>query len=261
MSEALLQIDKLSKAFSLSEGFLFKRQISEFRAVDDVSMCVERGETLGLVGESGCGKSTMSRLIMRLLEPSSGTIRFEGRDVLSLKGDELKWYRRNVQMVFQDPFSSLNPRRSIANSIAYPMVVMEGGTPARYRDRVMELLSLVGLRPEQANRFPHQFSGGQRQRIGIARALAVEPAMIILDEPVSALDLSVQAQILNLLKDLQKRFDLSYLFVSHDLTVVEYLSDRVAVMMEGKIVEHGASEAIFKDPKHPYTRRLLAAAL
>lgn len=261
MTEPLLSIKGLTKDFHLSEGFFLKRNASRIRAVDDVDLTLARGETLGLVGESGCGKSTMSRIIMRLLAPSSGTVRFEGRDVLALDRAGMKWFRSSVQMVFQDPFSSLNPRRSIADSIAYPMVVMEGGRTARYTDRVMELLSLVGLRPEQANRFPHQFSGGQRQRIGIARALAVKPKLIILDEPVSALDLSVQAQILNLLKDLQKRFDLGYLFVSHDLSVVEYLSDRVAVMKDGEIVEEGFADDIFRGARHPYTRRLLESAL
>lgn len=261
MSETLLRIKGLSKEFDLAQGFFFKRSKSHIRAVHNVSLSLSRGETLGLVGESGCGKSTMSRLIMRLLTPSSGTVHFDGRDVLAMKRDDLKWYRRNVQMVFQDPFSSLNPRRSIADTIAYPLTVMEGGRPARYRDRVMELLSLVGLRPEQASRFPHQFSGGQRQRIGIARALAVQPKLIILDEPASALDLSVQAQILNLLKDLQEKFNLSYLFVSHDLSVVEYLSDRLAVMKDGEIVEEGFAESVFRAPKHPYTRKLLDAAL
>jgi len=261
MTVPLLQIDNLAKAFPVNSGFLFQRQVAELKAVDGVSLSLGPGETLGLVGESGCGKSTTGKLVMGLLEPSSGKIRFEGRDVFDTQETDLREYRRSVQMVFQDPYSSLNPRKTVAEIVAQPLEIIGGRGRKDTRGRVLELLDMVGLDPNHANRYPHQFSGGQRQRIGIARALAVEPRLIVLDEPVSALDLSVQAQIINLLMRLQRDLGVSYLFISHDLTVVEYLSHRVAVMYLGRIVETAEADALFRNPQHPYTEALLSAVL
>jgi oligopeptide/dipeptide ABC transporter ATP-binding protein len=259
--EPLLQVSDLSKAFAIRQGFLFSRQVAELRAVDGVSFAIAPGETLGLVGESGCGKSTTGKLVMRLLDPSGGHISYQGQDIFELPKQEMPWFRREVQMVFQDPYSSLNPRKTVAEIVSDPMRITGARSGASMRERVMDLIEMVGLDPNHANRYPHQFSGGQRQRIGIARALAVDPKLIVLDEPVSALDLSIQAQIINLLMDLQRELGLSYLFISHDLNVVEYLSHRVAVMYLGRIVELAEAEDLFRAPKHPYTRALLSAVL
>jgi oligopeptide transport system ATP-binding protein len=252
----LLEVENLAKHYPVRRGIVLARQVGTVRAVDGVSFRIERGETLAIVGESGCGKSTTARLVLRLIEPTSGTVRFDGQEV---SGAALRTLRRRVQVVFQDPYASLNPRLRVADTIAEPMEVHGIGTPQSRAARVRELLGLVGLAPFHAQRYPHEFSGGQRQRIGIARALAVQPELIICDEPVSALDVSIQAQVVNLLKDLQRRFGLSYLFIAHDLAVVHHMADRVAVMYLGQIVESAPKRAIFDAPLHPYTRALLAA--
>jgi peptide/nickel transport system ATP-binding protein/oligopeptide transport system ATP-binding protein len=229
------------------------------KAVDGVSFAIEPGQTLALVGESGCGKSTVGRLVMRLLEPTSGQVFLGGTDVTSLSESRIRPYRRKVQIIFQDPFSSLNPRMTVGQILSEPLMLHDIVPADRRRERVTELLDRVGLRPEQAARYPHEFSGGQRQRVVIARALAVEPEVIVCDEPVSALDVSIRAQILNLLKDLQTRLGLSYIFISHDLGVVKHIAHRVAVMYLGRIVETGSADAVFRDPRHPYSRALLSA--
>jgi oligopeptide transport system ATP-binding protein len=259
--EPLLRVSDLEKSFAISEGFLISKRVAELRAVDGVAFHIAPGETLGLVGESGCGKSTIGKLVMRLMKPTGGSIDYLGSSILDDQHTDIAWYRQQVQMVFQDPYSSLNPRKTVAEIVSYPMKVAGADQGKPIRERVMELLEMVGLDPNFANRYPHQFSGGQRQRIGIARALALNPRLIVLDEPVSALDLSIQAQIINLLMDLQKDFGLSYLFISHDLNVVEYLSHRVAVMYLGRIVELADAEDLFRAPKHPYTKALLSAVL
>ena len=260
MSEALVEVRDLVKHFPLTRGIVFQRKVGAVHAVDGVSFDVLRGETLGIVGETGCGKTTTARLIMRLLEPTGGTIRFEGDDVTHLRRRSLKPLRREVQMIFQDPYSSLNPRKTIGAIIGAPFAIhgLEEGRERRRR-AVQELMEQVGLNPEHYNRFPHEFSGGQRQRIGVARALALDPKLIIADEPVSALDVSIQAQILNLLKDLQQDFRLTYVFIAHDLSVVRHVSDRVAVMYLGKIVELSPAEELYHQPVHPYTEALLSA--
>lgn len=256
--EWLLQVKGLEKHFSVRRGALGSHSV--IRAVDGVSFNIQRGETLGLVGESGCGKSTTGRLIMRLLKPTSGSIIFEGQDVAGLRKSQLKEYRRKLQIIFQDPYSSLNPRMSVAEIVGEGLAIHGiGSRGADRKARVAELLSQVGLTEADAAKFPHQFSGGQRQRISIARALATGPELIVCDEPVSALDVSVQAQIINLLNDLKAQHGLSYLFISHDLNVVSYLADRVCVMYLGEIVEYGPTDAIFNDPQHPYTQGLLNA--
>jgi oligopeptide/dipeptide ABC transporter ATP-binding protein len=259
MTEPILAVENLSRHFTGKSGILFGRATGTVRAVDGVSFSVKRGETLALVGESGCGKSTTARLVLRLIEPTTGTIRFEGSYIQDLRGEPLRALRRRMQIVFQDPFASLNPRMTVGQILEEPLIVHHLGDAAFREARVAELLSVVGLSAYHARRYPHEFSGGQRQRIGIARALAVEPALIVCDEPVSALDVSIQAQVVNLLRDLQRRLGLSYLFIAHDLAVVKHVADRVAVMYLGQIVEIGPKRALFSDPRHPYTRTLLAA--
>ncbi len=254
----LVEVDHLEKQFPVGRGLL-GRPHAVVRAVDGVTFDIRAGETLGLVGESGCGKSTLGRLILRLIEPTAGDVRFDGRSLLHLSPRALRAVRRAMQIVFQDPYGSLNPRMRVSGIVAEGLVVHRVGTSAERRERVRALLDLVGLPADAATRFPHEFSGGQRQRIGIARALAVEPRFIVADEAVSALDVSIQAQILNLLQDLKQRLGLTLLFISHDLRVVEHLSDRVAIMYLGKIVEIGSRDEVFADPRHPYTRALLAA--
>ncbi len=255
---ALLEVEGLVKHF-VAERSVFGRPTAHVKAVDGVSFTVEAGKTLALVGESGCGKSTVSRLVLRLIEPDAGTVRFEGRDLGSLNADALRAFRRNAQIIFQDPYGSLNPRMTVSQILTEPLALHDLVPSARRRERVEELLRLVGLEPRFARRYPHEFSGGQRQRIAIARALAVEPKLIICDEPVSALDVSIRSQILNLLRDLQDRLGLAYIFVSHDLAVVKHIADRVAVMNLGTIVETADAQALFAAPRHPYSRALLSA--
>jgi oligopeptide transport system ATP-binding protein len=259
MSEPLLKVSSLSKEFVANEHSWFS-PIEKVQALQDVSFEIQKGETLGLVGESGCGKSTLARCVTRLLDSSSGQIEFQGRDITALRGAELRALRRKIQIIFQDPFGSLNPRLNIGTLLEEALQI-HGLFPSHQdrQDRVAQLLETVGLRTEMRNRYPHEFSGGQRQRIGIARALAVEPDLIVCDEPVSALDLSVQAQIIHLLKDLQQKLGLTYLFIAHDLKVVQHVSNRVAVMYLGKIVETASAQTLFSEPQHPYTRALLAA--
>jgi ABC-type oligopeptide transport system ATPase subunit len=256
---ALVEVRNLTKIFDLSESAFGSRRGGEVRAVDDVSLDIEPGETLGLVGESGSGKSTLGRLILRLIEPTSGAIRFNGNDLLGARGSELRRYRRDMQIVFQDPFGSLDPRFRVEDVIAEPLIIHESLSREARRQRVTELLRAVGLDESAMRRYPHEFSGGQRQRIGIARALALRPKFIVADEPVSALDVSVGAQIVNLLRQLQREFGLAYLFISHSMPVVRYLSNRIAVMYRGKIVEVGSTAQITGRPQHAYTGSLLAA--
>jgi oligopeptide/dipeptide ABC transporter ATP-binding protein len=255
----LLVVENLKKHFPVTRGIIFQKQVGAVKAVDDVSFTVERGETLGVVGESGCGKSTMARCIMRLLDPTAGKIVFDGRDITRLSRTDMRPIRRELMMVFQDPYASLNPRKRVGFIVAEPLEVNNIGTSAERKRRVQELLEVVGLNPEHYNRFPHEFSGGQRQRIGVARALAVNPQLIVCDEPVSALDVSVQAQILNLLKDLQGDFGLTYIFIAHDLNVVRHISDRIMVMYLGKVMELATDTQLYAHPRHPYTGALLSA--
>nr|WP_058004706.1 dipeptide ABC transporter ATP-binding protein [Heyndrickxia oleronia] len=253
----LVEVKNLKKHFPISKR-IFSKKTSVVKAVDGLTFMIEKGETLGLVGESGCGKSTTGRMIMRLIEPTEGQVFFNGQDITSFSEDKLRKFRKEFQMIFQDPFASLNPRMKIGDIIEEPLIV-HGVEKEERKQRVERLLDVVGLTPFHADRFPHEFSGGQRQRIGIARALAVNPQLIVADEPVSALDVSIQSQILNLLKDLQKEFGLTYLFISHDLSVVEHISDRVGVMYLGRMVELADKDSLYKEPLHPYTKALLSA--
>ena len=256
---SLLEIKNLKTHFPVRAGVM-QRPVGWVRAVDGVSFSVNEGETVGLVGESGCGKTTLGRTILRLIEPTDGEIWFDSQNITKLHGADTKPFRRKAQMIFQDPYGSLNPRMTIGNIVGEPLRIHKlCANRNEERDRVVELLRAVGLEPDHTRRYPHEFSGGQRQRIGIARALAVQPKFIVCDEPVSALDVSVQAQIINLLSDLQEKFKLTYLFIAHDLAVVEHISDRVLVMYSGRIVEEATAEAIYGNPQHAYTRMLLAA--
>ena len=260
MGDVLLEVKNLKMYFPVTAGIIFQRAVAQIKAVDDISFFVRKGETLGLVGESGCGKTTTGRCILQLYKPTNGTITFNGRELTGLSTRQMRQMRRQMQVIFQDPFSSLNPRMTAGNIIGEPLIV-HGlvGNKAEYKDRVAELLQNVGLNPYMADRFPHEFSGGQRQRIGVARALSVDPQFIVCDEPVSALDVSIQAQIINLLEDLQEKFDLTYLFIAHDLSVVRHISDRVAVMYLGRMVEIADRNEIYVNPLHPYTKALLSA--
>ena len=255
----LLEVSHLVKHFPIKSGILIDREVDRVRAVDDVSLSIEPGETLGLVGESGCGKSTLCRTILKLIEPTSGSINFDGREIAELSPREMRPLRREIQMIFQDPYASLNPRRRIGQIVAEPMRLHGLAEGAELRRRVEQLLERVGLSAEHYNRFPHEFSGGQRQRVGIARALGLQPKLIVADEPVSALDVSIQAQIINLLEDLQEEFKLTYIFVAHDLGVVRHVSNRIAVMYLGKVVETAPAEQLYANPVHPYTVALLSA--
>jgi oligopeptide transport system ATP-binding protein len=258
VAEALLRVENLTKHFPIRKG-LFSRVVGQVRAVDGVSFEVAPGEVLGLVGESGCGTTTTGRCILRLVEPTSGRVVFGGRELTGMKRGELRSVRREMQIVFQDPYSSLNPRLTVGSMIGEALAIHGIARGARARERIAELLVQVGLSPDHARRYPHEFSGGQRQRIGVARALAVGPRLIVADEPVSALDVSIQAQIINLLRDLQRQMQLTYLFIAHDLAVVEHLSDRVAVMYLGRIVELASRDELYRDPRHPYSAALLSA--
>src|SRR5213080_4526815 len=257
--DELLVVEDLKKHFAVTRGIIFQKQVAAVKAVDGISFSVRQGETLGVVGESGCGKSTMARCVMRLLDSTGGSIVFDGQDITKLKGSALMRVRREMMMVFQDPYASLNPRKRVGFIIGEALDVHKIGTAAENKRRVQELLDVVGLNPEHYNRFPHEFSGGQRQRIGIARALAVNPKLIVCDEPVSALDVSVQAQILNLLKDLQEEFGLTYVFIAHDLNVIRHISNRILVMYLGHVVEEARRDQLYREPKHPYTGALLSA--
>jgi oligopeptide transport system ATP-binding protein len=258
-SQPLLQTLNLVKYYPIRGG-IFLKEIASVKAVDDVSITIHQGETVGLVGESGCGKTTFGRAILRLEEPTSGEVRFEGENILAYEHKQMRALRKQMQIIFQDPFSSLNPRKTVSHIIGEPLLIHGEKNRRERNERVLELLNVVGLRKEHMRRYPHQFSGGQRQRIGVARALALNPKFIVCDEAVSALDVSIQAQVINLLKDLQEEFGLTYLFISHDLSVVEHISDRVAVMYLGKIVELANSKELYQKPLHPYTQALLSAS-
>jgi oligopeptide transport system ATP-binding protein len=257
--DIILHVDNLVKHFPITQGIIMQKQIGAVHAVDGVSFDVRRGETLGLVGESGCGKSTTGRTILQLYKPTGGQVHFDGVDLVALKGEELRLMRRRMQMIFQDPYASLNPRMTLADIIGEPLVVHNVAKGKELNERVEHLLELVGLNPGFASRFPHEFSGGQRQRIGIARAIALQPSFIVCDEPISALDVSIQAQVVNLLEELQEKFNLTYLFIAHDLSMVRHISNRVGVMYLGIIVELTDRDALYKNPMHPYTQALLSA--
>jgi oligopeptide transport system ATP-binding protein len=257
-NNVLLHVDDLMMHFPIYRGVI-QRQVGAVRAVDGVSFDIKRGETLGLVGESGCGKSTTGRTILQLYRPTAGSVSFEGTDLVHLKGEDLRKMRRKMQMIFQDPYASLNPRMTVADIVGEPLVVHNVATGREIEERVKHLLDLVNLNPSFAGRYPHEFSGGQRQRIGVARALALQPSFIICDEPISALDVSIQAQVVNLLEELQQQFNLTYLFIAHDLSMVRHISDRVAVMYLGVIVELATRDELYQTPLHPYTRALLSA--
>ncbi len=259
VGEALLEVSDLKMYFPVTAGFLIQRKVADVKAVDGISFHVNHGETLGLVGESGCGKSTTGRAVLQLHRPTEGSVAFEGRELTEVKGKELREFRRKMQMIFQDPFSSLNPRMSVGAIVGEPMVIHGLYKGKERRERIEYIMNAVGLNPYFAGRYPHEFSGGQRQRIGIARSLAVEPQFLVADEPVSALDVSIQAQIINLMEDLQEEFDLTYLFIAHDLAVVRHISDRVAVMYLGKMMELADSLELYQNPLHPYTKALLSA--
>jgi oligopeptide transport system ATP-binding protein len=258
-NHVLLHVDSLVKHFPITQGIVIRKQIGAVRAVDGVSFDVKKGETLGLVGESGCGKSTTGRTILQLHRPTSGAVIFEGTDLVALKGERLRKMRRKMQMIFQDPYASLNPRMTVNEIIGEPLIVHDVARGKEVEDRVAHLLEVVGLDPAFGNRFPHEFSGGQRQRIGVARALALQPSFIVCDEPISALDVSIQAQVVNLLEQLQEEFNLTYLFIAHDLSMVRHISDRVAVMYLGIIVELASRDEIYHNPLHPYSQALLSA--
>lgn len=258
MSEFILEARAVKKYFPIKKGF-FMREVGQVKAIEEVNLSIRRGETLGLVGESGCGKSTLGRTLIRLYEPTSGAIQFDGDNFLNLKGEALRKKRRDIQMIFQDPYASLDARMTVGQIIEQPFKIHGLLGKIERENRVKQLLELVGLKASHVNRYPHEFSGGQRQRISIARAISLNPKLIICDEPVSALDVSIQAQILNLLKDLQDRLQLTYLFISHDLSVIEHVCDRIAVMYLGRIVEIATREELFKNPRHPYTRALMSS--
>jgi oligopeptide transport system ATP-binding protein len=259
-NEFLLDVKNLKMYFPITQGIIIQRHIGDIKAVDDISFAIKKGETMGLVGESGCGKSTTGRAILQLYRPTGGNIIFEGQDLTQLKGEALRRMRRQMQMIFQDPYASLNPRMTVGNIIGEPLEVHNiHSSKAERRERVQELLKVVGLNPYFVNRYPHEFSGGQRQRIGVARALAVNPEFIVCDEPISALDVSIQAQIINMLEDLQGEFGLTYLFIAHDLSVVRHISDRIAVMYLGKLAELADRDDLYDNPMHPYTQALLSA--
>src|SRR5881398_214371 len=259
MAEDLLVVEDVKKHFPVTRGIIFQKQVGAVKAVDGVSFAVKSGETLGIVGESGCGKSTLARCIMRLFDITDGQIVFDGRDITKLSRTNMRPIRREMMMIFQDPYASLNPRKRVGQIVGEALEVHKLGTASETKRRVQELLEVVGLNPEHYNRFPHEFSGGQRQRIGVARALAINPKLIVCDEPVSALDVSVQAQILNLLKDLQRDFGLTYVFIAHDLNVVRHISDRVLVMYLGQVSDLADRVTLYREPKHPYTGALLSA--
>ncbi len=258
-SDTLVSIKNLKMYFPITRGVIFQSHVGDIKAVDGLNFDIKRGETLGLVGESGCGKSTTGRAILQLYRPTAGSVQFDGVELTELKGENLRRMRRNMQMIFQDPYASLNPRMTVGNIVGEPLEVHNILSGKARRERVKELLDIVGLNPYFINRYPHEFSGGQRQRIGIARALAVQPDFIVCDEPISALDVSIQAQVINLLEELQGEFGLTYLFIAHDLSVVRHISDRIAVMYLGKIVELTDRDTLYRNPLHPYTRALLSA--
>ncbi|HEX9115359.1 MAG TPA: ABC transporter ATP-binding protein, partial [Anaerolineae bacterium] len=258
-NETLLRVDNLVKHFPITRGIILQRKVGAVHAVDGISFAIRRGETFGLVGESGCGKSTTGRTILQLYRPTSGHVYFDGNDLAALKGEELRKMRRRMQMIFQDPYASLNPRMTVGEIIAEPMLIHGTAKGRAAQERVEYLLNLVGLNPAFVNRYPHEFSGGQRQRVGVARALALQPPFIVCDEPISALDVSIQAQVVNLLEDLQAQFGLTYLFIAHDLSMVRHISTRVGVMYLGIIVELAPTNVLYSEPRHPYTQALLSA--